>query len=270
METEMLTLALAVRVGATAGFVLVMGWMVARARPAVAAVAIGMPVVIGPGFVVLALERDADFVMRAAESGLGALAGTVAFAVAVARLAGRWPRGPVLAGGLVAWLAVVAAAGLAPGWTGNAAAFGLAYGAGLVALRGAPAPVRGTAVWAPGAEVFRALAAGTLVGAVTLAAGWLGPTVSATLIALPVGMLFVAAGVLGAGGGASARQVMSAGARGTAALALFLVAVRALLPTGIGPLAAVLVATAAAVALATALGLAVRSSPVPRPAPKRG
>jgi hypothetical protein len=259
MEPDYPALALLVRMAATAAFVLAMGWLVARARPALAAVAIAMPVVIGPGFLMLALERDAAFVMRAAEDALGALAGTVAFAVAVALWAGRLAPALVLAAALGAWLATVAAAGLATGWAGNGAAFVLAYGLGLAALRGAPPAGRGGALWSPGAESLRALAAGGLVGAVTLAAGWLGPGLSGTLIALPVGMLFVAAGVLRMGGPGRARQVMAAGARGTAALALFLVVLRGALAAGAPPLPAVLAATVAGVAMALALGLAVRA-----------
>ena len=253
-----LTVALAVRVVATAVFVLGMGWLVARARPAVAAVAIAMPVVIGPGFLMLALDRDAAFVMRAAEDALGALAGTVACAAAVARLAGRMGPLQVLACGLLAWIVVVAATGLAHGLAGNAAAFALAYGAGLAALRAAPAPEPRPAAWSPRADAARAVAAGALVGGVTLAAGWLGPTVSGMLIALPVGMLFVAAGVLRLAGPGTAQRVMAAGTRGTASLALFLLTLWGLLPTGVGPVPAVLAATTAAVGLALALGFGLR------------
>ncbi|MBK5927557.1 hypothetical protein [Rhodobaculum claviforme] len=251
----MLSVALAVRVGATACFVLAMGWLVARARPGVAAVAIATPVVIGPGFAVLALERDAAFVARAAEDALGALAGTVAFAVVVARLAGRMGRAGVLGAALAAWLAVAWAAGWATGWAGNAGVFALAWALGLWVLRGAPPPVRHRAVWAPRAEGLRALAAGALVAGVTLAAERLGPTVSGTLIALPVGMLFVSAGVLRIGDGTVARQVMGAGARGAAALAMFLGVLRGLIALGMAPLPGVGVATLAAVAAALALGL---------------
>jgi hypothetical protein len=264
MGPEVLTLALAVRVGATALFVLAMGWFVARARPAVASVAIAMPVVIGPGFFVLALEHDADFVMRAAEDGLGALAGTVAFALAVVLLAGWTSRPWVLLAALAAWLAVVTAAGLASGWAANAGFFALVYAVGVVVLQRGPMPERQLAIWSPRAEMCRALAAGTLVGAVTLAADRLGPTFSGTLIALPVGMLFVSAGVLRMAGPEMTRQVMSAGARGTAALALFLLVLRWAIAGAVSPLTAVLGATAAAVALALTLGLAIRSSAMTR------
>ena len=168
--------------------------------------------------------------------------------------------GLVLTGALAAWLAAVAATGLAHGLAGNAAAFALAYGLGLVALRQAPAPEPRPAAWSPRADAARAVAAGALVGGVTLAAGWLGPTVSGMLIALPVGMLFVAAGVLRLTGPGTAQRVMAAGVRGTASLALFLLTLWGLLPAGVAPVPAVMAATAAAVALALALGLGLRSS----------
>ncbi len=258
MPADTLTLALAVRVAATALFVFGMGWLVARARPAVAAVAIAMPVVIGPAFFMLTLDRDPDFVMRAAEDALGALAATVAFAAAVARLAGRMAPAQILAAALAVWLAAVTATGLAEGLAGNAAAFALAYAAGLAALRTPPPRDHRPTTFAARAETTRAAAAGALVGSVTLAAGWLGPTVSGMLIALPVGMLFVAAGVLRLADPGTARRVMAAGARGTASLALFLLTLRALLPAGVPPVPAVMAATAAATALALALGFGLR------------
>jgi hypothetical protein len=258
-EIEALTLSLAVRMGATALFVLAMSWLIARARPSLAAAAIAMPVVIGPGFFVMALERDPAFVMRAAEDALGALAGTVAFAGAVALLAGRLPRPVLLMSALLAWAACVSAAAIATGLTSNMLAFALAYGVGMTLLRaGPPQPAPRTVSWSPGAEGARALAAGTLVGAVTLAAGGLGPTLSGTLIALPVGLLFVAAGVLRLADATTARAVMTAGARGTAALALFLLVLRLLLGVGMPLVEAVVAATLASVGMALFLGLVLR------------
>ena len=258
---EALTLSLAVRMGATALFVLAMSWLVARARPGLASAAIAMPVVIGPGFLFMAMERDPAFVMRAAEDGLGALAGTVAFAGSAALLAGRLPRSVVLGAALLAWAACVAAAAGTTGLLGNLLAFALAWGVGMVILRAGPArAVRRPVSWSPRPEAARALAAGGLVGIVTVTAGGLGPTLSGTLIALPVGLLFVAAGVLRPENAAAARGVMTAGARGTLALALFLAVLRLVLAADLPPVEAVLAATLASVALAMLLGLLWRSA----------
>jgi len=257
---EVLTLSLAVRMGATALFVLAMSWLVVRARPGLAAAAISMPVVIGPGFFVMALERDPAFVMRAAEDALGALAGTVAFAAAAALLAGRLSRPVLLCAALLGWAACVSAASLATGLAGNVLAFGLAYAAGMAVLRARPAqPSSRRRAWSPRAEGMRAVSAGALVGVVTLAAGGLGPTLSGTLIALPVGLLFVAAGVLRLADADTARAVMSAGARGAVALALFLLALRLLLGVGVPPVEAVLAATLASVGMALLLGFVLRA-----------
>jgi len=257
---EALTLSLAVRMGATALFVLAMSWLIARARPGLAAAAIAMPVVIGPGFFVLALERDPAFVMRAAEDALGALAGTVAFAGAAALLAGRLPRPVLLMTALLAWAVCVSAAATAAGLAGNMLAFAMVYGLGMAVLRARPPqPAARRVLWSPRAEGPRALAAGALVGAVTLAAGGLGPTLSGTMIALPVGLLFVAAGVLRLADAATARAVMTSGARGTAALALFLLVLRLLLGVGTPPVEAVVAATLASVGMALLLGLVLRA-----------
>lgn len=257
---EGLTLALLVRMSATAAFVLAMGWLVARARPWLAAAAIAMPVVIGPGYFMLALDRDAAFVMRAAEDGLGALAGTLAFAVVVVLLAGRLGRGGVLALALTAWAAGAALAGLVSGFAGNAALFLAAYAAGMLALRGGAPAVRRVVLWSPSAELLRALAAGALVGGVTLAAERLGPVLTGSLISMPVGMLFVALGVLRPTEAETARRVLSAGARGCAALAMFVAMLRLLLPLGLAPPLAVLAAVPASVALALLLGFGARKT----------
>lgn len=257
---EALTVSLAVRMGATALFVLAMSWLVARARPGLAAAAIAMPVVIGPGFFVLALERDPAFVMRAAEDALGALAGTVAFAAAVALLAGQLPRPVLLMTSLLAWVVCVSIAATATGLAGNVLAFAMVYGLGIAVLRARPPrPLPRRVLWSPQAEGTRALAAGALVGAVTLAAGGLGPTLSGTLIALPVGLLFVASGVLRLTDAATACSVMTAGARGTVALALFLLVLRLLLGVGVPPIESVVAATAASVGMALLMGLVLRS-----------
>jgi hypothetical protein len=257
---EALTVSLVVRMGATALFVLTMSWLIARARPGFAAAAIAMPVVIGPGFFVMAMEREPEFVMRAAEDALGALTGTVAFAGAAALLAGRLTRPAILSTALLAWATLVSAASLATGALGNTLAFAAVYCVGMAKLRaGPPQPAPRTVSWFPRLEVVRAITAGALVGVVTLGAGGLGPTVSGTLIALPVGLLFVAAGVLRTANATTARAIMTAGARGTAALALFLLTLRMLLGFGAPPVEAVLTAALASVGMALFLGLLLRA-----------
>ncbi len=254
-------LSLLVRMGATAAFVFAMSWLVAHASDRLAAFAISLPVVIGPGFFVLALERDAAFVAVAAESALGALAGTVAFTVGVALLARRTGPRATIAGGLGLWLVAASLAALANGWAANAAAFAAVYALGLCAL---PPPANVTRTgpgWSRNRSAGLALAAGGLVAVVTLAAGLLGPTVSATLIALPIGLLFVALDALRAANPDTVARVMAAGARGTASLALFLVLVRSLLPVGLSAVAAIVLATLGGMVLSAWLARWARAAP---------
>ncbi len=262
-EPDLFFLSVTLRVVLTGLFVLSMGWMIAHASPKLAAVAIAMPVVIGPGFLILALERERGFILRAAEDSLGALAGTVAFAVTVAILAGKAGRLIVLVAALGIWLLVVSLAGLATGAYGNLVAFAGVYLTGLWILRAPAQGAYGPVDWSVRAELPRAFAAGMLVGLVTLGAERLGPTLSGSLIALPVGMLFVAIGVLNAADGYRARVVLSAGARGSAALALFLIVVQGLLIYGVMPVPSVLLATVASVLAAMGLGLMLRVTLVP-------
>jgi hypothetical protein len=247
---------LLVRMAATAGFVLLMGWLVATARPAVAAAAIGLPVVVGPGFFVLALERPDAFVVASAWSGLAALAGTAAFAAGTGALADR-PAALALAGGLGAWAGAVAAAltvaAAAPGGAGAAAAFAAAWLALAPRRRLARAARPGG--WRPAREALRAGAAGLTVGAVTLAAGRLGPQLSGALLAIPVGMIFLAQGLLTRGDPATARAVLLDGVRGALALAAFM-ATTALTAGVAGALPAVLGATAVSCATAAMIGRA--------------
>ena len=260
-EADTALLSLLVRMGATAGFVFAMSWLVAHASERLAAFAISLPVVIGPGFFVLTMERETAFVAVAAESALGALAGTVVFAVGVALLARRVGSRATILGALGLWLVAASLAGLANGWAANALTFTAVYALGLRALP-PPADVsRAGRGWSRARSATLAVAAGGLVAVVTLAAGVLGPTVSATLIALPVGLLFVALDTLRTANSDTVARVMAAGARGTASLALFLVLVRSLLPVGISAVAAIVLATLGGMILSAWLTRWTRASP---------
>jgi hypothetical protein len=208
----------------------------------------------------MALERPDAFLAASARAGFGALAGTVAFAASAAALSDR-SAALALGAGLTAWaLAVAAALGAEaalPGGAGGALAFGAAW-LTLAPRRAAdrPAPSRR---WRPWAEAARAGAAGLVVAAVTLAAGRLGPALSGALLALPVGMIFVAASLFARGDAAVTRVVMGDAARGALALAAFMV-VAALAAGPLGGIWAVGLACAASCAVAAALGGAAARS----------
>jgi hypothetical protein len=111
------------------------------------------------------------------------------------------------------------------------------------------------------AELPRALSAGFLVGFLTTGAGYLGRTIAGTLIVLPVGMLFVASGVLQSDDATRRRKILSAGARGSAALAPFVVTLWVLVAPNVAPVSAVLFATIPAILAALVLGLGSWASP---------
>lgn len=255
MEDEgLLVAALAVRVLATALFVFAISWSVARAPKRMSAIAISLPVVIGPGFLILGLEQDVRFLADALDDALGALAATVAFAASAASLAGRCGAAILLCASLAMWLVAAAVAAQTTGLTANGLVFLGAYIGGLLFLsRGVGNAARhatSAVGWSLRAGVVRALLAGLLVGAVTLAADRLGPTLSATLIALPVGMIFVAQGTLRTSGAREMRRIMVAAARGTAALAVFLLVLRAASAFGLSITWAMAPATVASVTCA--------------------
>lgn len=245
---------LLIRMTATAGFVLLMGWLVATARPAVAAAAIGLPVVVGPGFVMLALERPDAFVVASAWSGLAALAGTAAFAATAGALA-DCRAALALGGALGAWAAATAAAlsvaAALPGGMGAILAFCAAWLA--VAPRRRLARPSRPGGWRPGREVARAGAAGLTVGLVTLASARLGPQLSGALLAMPVGMIFLAQGLLARRDPATARAVLADAVRGALALAAFMTTTA--FGAGIaGAVPAVLAATVVACATTVVIG----------------
>lgn len=248
--TETPLLALALRAVATTGFVLGMGWLVAFARPRIAAAAVGMPVVIGPGFLVLALERDVAFFTAAAEAGLGAMAATVAFVGCAAALGRRLAPPLAVAGGLLAWAAAIAAVAPLEGLGANCIAFLAAYA--LLTRLAPPAVGRKRGTWRRGRELLRAAAAGALVAAVTALAGLLGAGLAGALLALPVGLIVIASSVLSDSAPEAAAAILAAAARGTLALAVFC-AVAAAAADATGMLVAVAAATLCSVATASLL-----------------
>jgi hypothetical protein len=244
------------RMAATGVFVLMMGWLIANARPAIAAAAIGLPVVMAPGFAVMAMERSDAFVADAARGGLGALAGTAAFAATVAALAGR-SAPAALGAGVIVWAGVASGAqalvAATPGGWGGALAWAAAWLALARQGGGEGGGARGG--WRLAPEAARAAAAGLVVGAVTLTADRLGPGLSGAMLTLPVGMIFVALSLMARGRPALTAAVMRGGVRGTAALAAFMAVVAAATPST-GALAAVGLATAASCLTAALIGRA--------------
>jgi hypothetical protein len=249
-------LALLVRACATGLFVLGMAWLVARGRPLVAAIAIGLPVVLGPGFLLLALDHDPAFVAEAARSSLATLAATIALIVTVAATLPRLSAAPMLLAGCAAW----AGASLVGQWIGGTQAGAvLLYGAAFALsglLPAGPAPGGGRARLPPRwVLAARTLAAGGLVALVTVLADRLGPGPSGALLTFPVGITFVAWGLKQDAPPATARGVLIAARFGTLALAAFLLVVL-YGAERLGALPAVAAALVASVAVAVLANLA--------------
>jgi hypothetical protein len=157
-----------------------------RWGPSVAGWLAGLPLVVAPILLILAIEQGAPFAARAAVSTLAATAATVAYAVAYARACRRLPWGPSLLLGLLAWAAAVAALSRLP--ASVPVALGLSLAALLAASWGVP-PAPPATPRQPGGrgELALRMAAGALLTvAVTAVAAGLGAGWSGLLTAFPV------------------------------------------------------------------------------------
>lgn len=255
-------LGILVRALATAGVVIAVTLAVGRLGARRGGLLAGLPIVLGPGFAVLAITEDAGFVARAAAWSLVSLAATQAFMLAYAVVAragaGVWL---ALAAAILAW----AAAALVLARTDLDLLSALALYAAATAL--ALAAHRRLATGEgpkPAPEgivplLLRGALAGTLVAGVTVGARELGPALAGLLLAYPVGMTVIAAGVHRRLGAGAVVATLRAVALGMASLAAFCSTIAVAAPALGGPLA-VLAALGAAVA-ATALLMRVTAAP---------
>lgn len=195
----------------------------------------GLPIVLGPGFVVLAVVEPAAYVAQAATYALLSLAATQAFMLAYAATARAGGGVAVaLAAATAAWC--LCAAGLARlddvGVAGALLAFALATAVALALHRRlalAETPARGRD--GPGLLLLRGALAGLLVGAVSAASSRLGPALAGLAMAYPVGMTVIAAGLHRRHGAPTAIATLAAVALGTASLAAFCATVALLAET---------------------------------------
>lgn len=97
-------LTLAVKAAATASAVVIASTIAERTRPAIAAIILALPVSAGPGYLLLALQHDADFLARASLAGLPINISTAILVIAYAFMARRgFGAVPALGLGLIAW-----------------------------------------------------------------------------------------------------------------------------------------------------------------------
>ncbi len=212
-----------VRLAATGGVVLGITLAVGRLGTRAGGMLAGLPIVVGPGFVFLAMEEDPAFIARAATFSLLSLCATQAFMLAYLVAARRSPPAASVAIAILAWLAAAAVLatvdiGPVPALALFAASTGLARIVGG-RLRIGAAAIRGRDSLL--ALLARAGLAGLLVGAITAASARLGPHYSGLLLAYPVGMTVIALSVHRRYGAAKVIDTLYATALGATSIAAF-------------------------------------------------
>ncbi|WP_029030499.1 hypothetical protein [Salinarimonas rosea] len=242
--------ALLVRALATAAIVVGVAIAVERLGPRRGGVLVGLPIVLGPGFAVLALVEPAAYVGSAAAHALLSLVATQAFMLAYSAAARSGTGVPgALAAAIGAW--ALCALVLARVEDVGVAAALVAFGAATMLARAAharlavpDAPVRTNEGAA--ALVLRGALAGLLVGGVTAASARLGPALAGLLIAYPVGTTVIAVQIHRRGGVPAVTATLAGATLGTSSLAAFCTCV-ALLAEPLGAVPAIAVAAVAAV-----------------------
>lgn len=211
------------RLLATSGVVLGITFAVGRMGPTAGGMLAGLPIVVGPGLVFLAVDESPVFVAQTATFALLSLSATQAFMLAYLLAARRVAPAPAVSLAFIGWL--VTALILANVVAGPFPALAL-FAVSVVFARfvgkrmrvpGLPIQSRDTLM----ALVLRAGLAGILVGAITAASSWLGPHYSGLLIAYPVGMTVIAASVHLRYGAAKVIDTLYATALGTTSIASF-------------------------------------------------
>lgn len=251
-------LSLGVKAVATGAFVLGIAVLIERAPQPVAAASIGLPVVIGPGFLFLALQQPAAFLEAAATTAILGLIATLAFMVVTGRFFAALGPAPLLACGAAAWALVA--------FLVTETSFGL--GAALIAFAGAFAtshlilPFSAGAVPAPakplarrGPPYDRAIQAGLFVAAVSYGADQLGERLTAVLLAMPVALMFLTLTLKGRIDGATAAHVYQWARMGLLPLVSFVLTIR-LATTAIGNVPSVLLAFGSSILVAATIAVA--------------
>lgn len=217
---------------ATAGLVIGVTLLVARAGPRVGGIVVGLPIVIGPGIFFLLQQEGAGFVAGSLPAALHALSGSVVFALLYGRLALRLGPWRCLGLAVAAWGTTVLLLGLLPPSFAAALAAFLAVLAAASWIGDPPGLGEGlpTAARRPLDLLLRGLAAGLAVGLVGLLAPLAGPRLSGTLLAYPVALTVLSITLHQRYGGASAARAMGTVRLSMVSIAAFLLALQLLLP----------------------------------------
>jgi hypothetical protein len=252
---------LLVRVCATGFVVVFVAWLAARLGPVAGGILVGLPIVLAPGFFFMLREQPPAFVAAAAAGALFSLAGTQVFLGAYVAAASRLGAVGAMLAAIAGWCA--AALPLAflphPAWAGAALFAAVTAGLRLGCARLLPQRPRAAGPTRWSLLIARAVAAGLLVGLVTLAAARLGPALAGTLIAFPIGFSVILLSLNLDHGPAMAARTAYAGLLGVVSLAVFSFALAlalAVLPQWVAYLAAL----AASLAATAIVGFAARRS----------
>jgi hypothetical protein len=243
------TAAFAVKALLTIFVVVAITRIVEALGPRAGGLAIGLPIVIGPGYLFLLREHPPGFVAAAAETSTAGLVGILAYLIAAAPLARRYGATAMVAGGTLAWAAVggtFAASGA--GMAASLAGFALLFaGAAAWAERAASGPPAGGARLALSMLLWRAVPAGLLVAGIGAVAARLGGPVSGFLISFPVAISATGVVLHRARGGDTAAAMLIAARTGLLGLAAFLAVLALALPV-LGAAGAFALALAASLA----------------------
>jgi len=247
------------RLLATSGVVLGITFAVGRMGPTAGGMLAGLPIVIGPGLVFLAVDESPAFIAETATFALLSLCATQAFMLSYLAAARRVSVVPAVLLASLAWF--ISAIVLANAATGPWFALAL-FGTATVIARfiGKRLRVPSLAVQSRDtltALILRAALAGALVGAITAASSWLGPQYSGLLIAYPVGSTVIAASIHLRYGASTVVDTLYAVALGTISIAAFCFVV-ALTAEGLGSAIALTLGFAASFLLTFALIIRAR------------
>lgn len=228
-----------VKLALTAGVVILVTRLVEVAGPLAAGIAVGLPIVIGPGYFFLLLEQPPEFVAMAAEASVGGLAGILAYLLASGAVAPRAGPTATIAAGSLAWAVVGGALALLhapPAF--SLAVFALLFVLGRKLRSGhegleRPPALRMTAAVLAG----RALPAGLLVALTTAVASTAGGRMAGFLLSFPIAVTVTCWIVHRTYGGRLAAATMAAAQTGILGLVGFL-GILVLGVEGLGPMPA--------------------------------
>lgn len=252
---------LLVRVCATGFVVIFVAWLAARLGPVAGGILVGLPIVMAPGFFFMLREQPPAFVAAAAGGALFSLVGTQVYLGAYVAAAPRLGAAGAALAAIAGWCATAIPLAFVPhpAWAGAALFAAVSVGLRMGCARLLPARTRAAGPTRWSLLIARAVAAGLLVGLVTLAAARLGPALAGTLIAFPIGFSVVLLSLNIDHGPAMAARTAHAGLLGVVSLAVFSLAL-ALALAILSPWIAFLAALAASLAATALAGLVARRS----------